>query len=96
MDGPALRSTVDPLSFFEHGPKRKLAASLIVRNAGRGSSAEWVGGQPMTCTEVTVDHYDRRVARCSVNGTDLATWMVSEGLAAAFRRYANEKIKNEK
>ncbi|MEZ5847483.1 MAG: hypothetical protein R3C70_12115 [Geminicoccaceae bacterium] len=49
----------------------------------------------MTCTEVTVDQYDRRVARCSVNGTGLATWMVSEGPAAAFRRYADEQIENK-
>jgi endonuclease YncB( thermonuclease family) len=38
-------------------------------------------GKIVNCTPVDRDRYGRTVARCSVNGIDMAEWLVGNGLA---------------
>jgi endonuclease YncB( thermonuclease family) len=42
-----------------------------------------------------IDEYERRIASCSHAGEDLSTWLVSEGLALAFRRYSERLVAEE-
>ena len=48
--------------------------------------------RPVTCEERDIDRYGRVVAVCSVAGEDLNAWMVSEGLALAYRRYSLDYV----
>ena len=41
------------------------------------------------------DRYKRIIARCAVAGEDMGEWMVSEGLALAYRRYSLDYIAEE-
>lgn len=56
---------------------------------------ELIGGGKVTCTGDEVDRYDRLVAQCSREDTDLNGAMVARGLAIAYgehtSRYAGEE-----
>lgn len=43
--------------------------------------SELIRRRPISCTEVNRDRYGRAVAVCSVEGVDLADWMVRNGFA---------------
>jgi endonuclease YncB( thermonuclease family) len=45
----------------------------------------YVAGKSVSCTPISLDQYGRTVATCSVNGTDLGQWLVSNGLALDWR-----------
>ena len=49
----------------------------------------------MTCEDLGRDRYDRIIARCTVAGEDLGAWMVSQGLALAYRRYSLDYVHEE-
>ncbi len=49
----------------------------------------------MTCEDLGRDRYDRIIARCTVAGEDLGEWMVSQGLALAYRRYSLDYVDEE-
>ncbi len=49
----------------------------------------------MTCEDLGRDRYKRIIARCTVAGEDMGEWMVSEGLALAYRRYSLDYIAEE-
>jgi endonuclease YncB( thermonuclease family) len=51
--------------------------------------AAFIGGQPVSCTPVTTDRYGRTVASCAAGGTDLADWLVRQGLALDWPRYSH-------
>lgn len=53
-------------------------------------------GTDAQCTAVTTDRYNRIVARCVAGGQDIAHLLVSEGLAFAYRRYAQDYVLAEK
>ncbi|MFK7744580.1 MAG: thermonuclease family protein [Roseobacter sp.] len=53
-------------------------------------------GQPTTCTVLDTDRYSRAVARCWVNGQDIAQSLVQDGLAFAYRRYSMDYDLDEK
>ncbi|MEP2639630.1 thermonuclease family protein [Roseobacter sp.] len=53
-------------------------------------------GRLAVCEAITTDKYDRVVARCSVDGQDVGHELVSEGLAFAYRKYADEYVFAEK
>ena len=57
--------------------------------------AERIGGREVDCTVVDVDQYDRQIARCEVAGEDLSQWLVTSGLAMAFREYSERFIPEE-
>ena len=50
--------------------------------------AEQIAGHEVDCSVVGVDDYDRQIARCEVAGEDLSRWLVTNGLAMAFRQYS--------
>lgn len=45
-------------------------------------------GRKARCEAVDIDRYERIVARCEVGGLDMGRWLVSEGLAFAYRKYS--------
>ena len=53
-------------------------------------------GKQARCVEVDRDRYGRIVARCNVDGTDVGRWLVQEGLAFAYRKYAMDYDLDEK
>jgi endonuclease YncB( thermonuclease family) len=57
--------------------------------------AERIRGQAVECEVHAVDDYERRLASCSHAGEDLSTWLVSEGLALAFRRFSERLVPEE-
>lgn len=44
--------------------------------------------QVANCEEIDRDRYGRMVAKCTVGGEDVGGWLVSQGLAFAFRKYS--------
>ena len=53
------------------------------------------GGRPVHCTVSGRDRYGRAIAVCSISGTDINAWMVSDGWALAYRRYFRGYIRHE-
>ncbi|TKT70866.1 thermonuclease family protein [Afipia massiliensis] len=53
------------------------------------------GNRPWTCRPFGKDRYDRTLAKCSVDGQDVARWLVREGWALAFRRYSTDYVQDE-
>ncbi|WP_299083400.1 thermonuclease family protein [uncultured Ruegeria sp.] len=47
-----------------------------------------VAGRIVTCRKTDSDRYGRIVGDCSVEGQDIARWMVGAGWAMAYRRYS--------
>jgi endonuclease YncB( thermonuclease family) len=47
--------------------------------------------RPIDCAPVTLDQYRRTVAVCSVDGVDLANWLVRNGLALDWPQYSKGK-----
>jgi endonuclease YncB( thermonuclease family) len=56
--------------------------------AANGLSA-FTSGKVVNCEPVDRDRYGRTVARCSVNGADIAEWLVETGLALDWPRYSH-------
>lgn len=54
--------------------------------------AERVKEQIVDCEGREKDRYGRTVAVCSTGGQDLNAWMVSEGLAVAYRKYSMDYV----
>ncbi|WP_029582922.1 thermonuclease family protein [Bradyrhizobium sp. URHD0069] len=48
--------------------------------------------RPVSCIPLSHDQYGRTVASCSVGGTDLAGWLVSNGLALDWPQYSKGKF----
>jgi endonuclease YncB( thermonuclease family) len=47
--------------------------------------------RPIDCVPVSLDQYRRTVATCSVDGVDLADWLVRNGLALDWPQYSKGK-----
>ena len=54
-----------------------------------------ISGRSVVCEERDQDRYGRIVAVCRAGGEDLNAWMVSEGWALAYRRYAQDYVDEE-
>ncbi|MEP0506801.1 MAG: thermonuclease family protein [Paracoccaceae bacterium] len=48
------------------------------------------------CVAIDTDRYGRVVAKCRVRGVDMGGWLVSEGLAFAYRQYSLDYDLDEK
>jgi endonuclease YncB( thermonuclease family) len=48
--------------------------------------------RPVTCVQQDVDRYGRVVGKCSVTGTDINVWLVTNGWAVAYRRYSSDYV----
>ena len=57
--------------------------------------AEKIARQPVTCEDLGRDRYKRIIGRCIVAGEDINAWMVSQGLALAYRRYSLDYVDEE-
>ena len=57
--------------------------------------ADKIARRPVKCEDLGRDRYKRIVARCTVAGDDLGEWMVSQGLALAYRRSSLDYVDEE-
>ncbi len=57
--------------------------------------AEKIARRSVTCKDLGRDRYKRIIGRCTVAGEDLGKWMVSQGLALAYRRYSLDYVDEE-
>lgn len=61
----------------------------------RSRLADLVQGQRLDCTDLGADRYDRRLARCTLGGQDIAAQMVAMGAATAYRRFSDDYVVQE-
>ncbi len=54
-----------------------------------------IGQRTVRCDERDVDRYGRIVGRCVVGDIDVNEWLVSQGLALAYRHYSMEYVAAE-
>jgi endonuclease YncB( thermonuclease family) len=85
VDAPELAQTC------HGGPRPLRSCGTYVADA----LAERVARREVRCAVLELDQYDRRIARCDVSGEDLSQWLVSKGLAMAFRRYSDHFAADE-
>lgn len=57
--------------------------------------ADLVGARTVTCERRAEDRYGRTIGICRVGGQDLGAFMVREGWAVAYRRYARDRYDRE-
>jgi Micrococcal nuclease (thermonuclease) homologs len=57
--------------------------------------ADHVGSRTVRCEGKTRDRYGRLVAICYLGDEDIDAWMVSQGLALAFRKYSTLYVPQE-
>jgi endonuclease YncB( thermonuclease family) len=53
--------------------------------------SSFTAGKVVNCAPVGHDSYRRTVARCSINGVDIAEWLVRNGLALDWPRYSHSR-----
>jgi endonuclease YncB( thermonuclease family) len=85
VDAPELAQTC------EDGPSALRRCGEYVADA----LAERIGGREVRCAGRELDQYDRRISSCEVAGEDLSQWLVSSGLAMAFRQYSERFVPEE-
>lgn len=85
VDAPELAQTCDG------GPSRLRPCGARVADA----LAERLAGREVRCAVLKIDQYDRKVARCEVDGEVLSQWLVANGLAMVFRRYSDRFTEEE-
>jgi len=54
-----------------------------------------IGRRTVTCDERDIDRYGRIVGRCLVGEVDINKWLVTQGLALAYRRYSDDYVAAE-
>jgi len=54
----------------------------------------FIARRPVDCSPVNLDQYRRTVAVCSIDGVDLAEWLVRNGLALDWPTYSKGKYDN--
>jgi hypothetical protein len=52
----------------------------------------FIARRPVSCSPISLDQYGRTVASCSVGQTDLAEWLVSNGVAIDWPQYSKGKF----
>ena len=57
--------------------------------------ADHIGKRAVTCNPRETDRYGRVVAVCRADAEDLNAWMVRQGHAIAYRRYAEDYVNTE-
>ncbi|HEU4805656.1 MAG TPA: thermonuclease family protein [Nitrobacter sp.] len=57
--------------------------SLQYRSGAKSANAldEHIAGRPVGCEGIGRDQYGRTIAVCSIDGEDIAGWLVRNGLA---------------
>jgi endonuclease YncB( thermonuclease family) len=54
-----------------------------------------LGARPVECAERGKDRYQRIIATCQVDSTDVGGWMVEHGWAVAYRKYSLDYVSAE-
>jgi endonuclease YncB( thermonuclease family) len=54
-----------------------------------------IGRRTVSCAERDIDRYGRLVAQCQQGDIDIGEWLVSQGLALAYRRYSEAYVTAE-
>lgn len=63
--------------------------------AVRDELAKHVDGKPWSCQVLRTDRYGRSVAKCTVEGADIAQWLVRSGWATAVTRVSHDYAADE-
>jgi endonuclease YncB( thermonuclease family) len=65
---------------------------------GRATRAlsEKINGETISCVPKGSDAYNRQLAVCRVSSTDLSSWMVRQGHALAYTKYALDYLSDER
>jgi endonuclease YncB( thermonuclease family) len=85
VDAPELAQTCDG------GPVPMRHCGAYVADALK----DRISDREVRCVVREIDQYDRRISSCEAAGEDLSTWLVSEGLALAFREYSDRLVPEE-
>lgn len=56
--------------------------------------SDWIAARTVTCETNKLDRYKRHLARCSVAGVDIATWLAENGLAVPYRECKCDVIRD--
>jgi endonuclease YncB( thermonuclease family) len=102
-------STIDGDTIEIHGTRIRLSGidapesdklcrgddSLQYRAKAANALDAFIAGRPVRCTPVGADQYRRTVAVCSINGVDIASWLVRAGLAFDWPQYSRGKYATE-
>jgi endonuclease YncB( thermonuclease family) len=75
IDAPESRQTCTAQDGSEWRCGQKAALAL----------SDWIGTKPVTCATTEKDQYGRWLARCSVDGADMARWLARYGWAVPYR-----------
>ena len=57
--------------------------------------ADMIARRPVTCEDLGRDRDERIIARCTVAGEDIESWMVVNGWAIAYRRFSLDYVEEE-
>ena len=96
---------IDAPEIRQQCKKEKLKISFIIGytfyknyNCGEVSKENLeakIDGSKIKCISSGKDRYNRYLAKCFKNRTNLNQWMVRNGHAVAYRRYSNEYVSDE-
>ncbi len=94
IDIGAQRIRLSGVDAPESGQKCLDAKRAFVRCGSISANAldAWINRNPVTCTIEDKDRYGRFVAECSVRGQSIQNWLVSNGLAVAYRAYSTAYV----
>lgn len=90
LDGTVYR--INGIDAPEHG---QLCDEWRCGQAATDALVGLVRGQSVVCDPVATDAYNRVIATCFVNGTDVGAALVDRGLAWAFVRYSDVYLGEE-
>jgi endonuclease YncB( thermonuclease family) len=83
IDAPESRQTCEDQGGAEWRCGQQAALALL----------DWIGAQPVTCNTTKRDMYKRWLARCQVDGVDLAEWMAGHGWVVPYRDCECETVR---
>lgn len=83
------------LSGFDTPESGARCGETNVYQAASLALSDFVANRSVTCTATGTDDYDRTVATCSVGGTDLGEYVVSQGWGRDWPRYSNGAYADE-
>src|SRR5687768_3149131 len=71
------RIRLEGIDAFESSQLCKNAQGKLYRCGQAAALAldKWIAARPVTCTHTGRDRYDRVLARCTVSGADVGTWL---------------------
>ena len=78
-------------------PERRQGCSASGRPWDCGTAAsktliDLVGDYEVTCIRRNIDNFSRPIAKCTVNGKDVAAEMVKAGMAMAYRKESTDYV----